>query len=320
MGSVAALMGSIKSHGLLNPITVRPMKGGRYQVVCGYRRFSAIAALGWKRVPAIVRPDLAENDRLVYELIIAENEQRRTLTPLEEGRFFWEFSARFYERNMSLALSELARISGLSESTVSRRRALMLLPQELAALLETGELSLGDAEGFAQSVAKGFVSKQAMSELLGALPELKNRGNLVAILRAASLGPEALTLALHPKSSAMRTTPAAAATESGPRIQEAPHVYTAPAPAPYSDSGSAPPAAPPDQGAREVHPAPGTVPPGGLQEKRSRWSLDDWIPVGVLDNEFYCECGRGYVAVSSRRLILRKKDVADSAQNGKGER
>jgi hypothetical protein len=99
------LADSIAAHGLAQPITVRPIAGGLYQIVAGERRFRAMQLLGWERVPALVR-DL--DDRQASAIMLVENLNRVDLNPIDEAR---AYSKRMTE--FSWAVSDIAHFGKL---------------------------------------------------------------------------------------------------------------------------------------------------------------------------------------------------------------
>jgi ParB family chromosome partitioning protein len=114
---------SIRVHGLLNPLIVRP-KDGKFEIVAGHRRLEACKRLGWTRIPCIV---IELDDRKAFEMSLVENLQRQTLNPIEEAKAF----KRYVEEYGWGGVSELARKVGKSQEYVSRRLSLLNLPEEV---------------------------------------------------------------------------------------------------------------------------------------------------------------------------------------------
>jgi ParB family transcriptional regulator, chromosome partitioning protein len=134
LGDIGELVASIRAHGLLEPIVVRPI-GDSYEVVAGNRRMEACRRLGKKSVACHV---VAMDDASSYELSLIENIQRQNLNPLEEALAF-----RKYVDDYGFGgLSRLARTIGKSESYVSRRIALLDLPDSVTKSMKEGSLSL----------------------------------------------------------------------------------------------------------------------------------------------------------------------------------
>ncbi len=132
-----SLVDSIKEHGILQPIIVKP-DGDRYQLIAGERRLRAAELAGLATVPARVVPDVS--DQKVFELAIVENLQRSDLNPIEKARAFKEYLDRF-----GGTLTELARRIGIDVATVSNFIRLLELPPEIQKEVELGRLSMGQA-------------------------------------------------------------------------------------------------------------------------------------------------------------------------------
>src|SRR6187399_2460688 len=130
-----ALAGSMRSVGLLQPLIVRPIDGGRYELVAGERRWRAAQKAGIERVPAVIRTS-PEDERLQVALI--ENMVREDLNPVEEAR-----ACAALVDDLGISKEELARRVGRSRPAVSNLIRLLDLPDEALELLESGELSEG---------------------------------------------------------------------------------------------------------------------------------------------------------------------------------
>jgi ParB family chromosome partitioning protein len=135
---VAELVGSIRQHGLLEPIIVRP-RGKRFEVLAGNRRLKACKLLKHRRVKCIVT-DL--DDASAFEVSIAENVQRKTLTPLEEAMAFKKYCDKFGWGSQT----ELARKIGKSQEYISHRMKLLNLPREVLEALKAGKINTTAAE------------------------------------------------------------------------------------------------------------------------------------------------------------------------------
>jgi ParB family chromosome partitioning protein len=117
------LMQSIKVHGLLNPIVVRP-RGEDFEIVAGHRRFEACRRLGWTRIPCII---IELDDKEAFEASIVENVQRQTLNPIEEAKAY----KKYVEEYGWGSVTELAKKIGKSQEYISRRLSLLNLPEEV---------------------------------------------------------------------------------------------------------------------------------------------------------------------------------------------
>ena len=133
--ALAALAASIEASGVVQPLLVRPLPDGSYELVAGERRWRAAQQAGLDKVPAVVR-DQAEADRLQAALI--ENMVREDLNPVEEAR-----ACAALVDDLGLTKEELARRVGRSRPAVSNLIRLLELPDEALAMLQTGELSGG---------------------------------------------------------------------------------------------------------------------------------------------------------------------------------
>ena len=127
---------SIKSAGLLQPITVRPVIGG-FELVAGERRFRAVRSLGWPTIPAIVRD---YDDQTMLTLALIENLQRADLNPIEEAEGYTRLASEF-----DLTQNEIADLVGKDRSTVANLQRILQLPLAVRKMLENGALTLGHA-------------------------------------------------------------------------------------------------------------------------------------------------------------------------------
>jgi ParB family transcriptional regulator, chromosome partitioning protein len=143
--ALSALAASIESSGIVQPLLVRPLPDGSYELVAGERRWRAAQAAGLEKVPAVVR-DQAEAERLQAALI--ENMVREDLNPVEEAR-----ACAALIEDLGLSKEDLARRVGRSRPAVSNLIRLLELPDETLEQLEAGELSEG--HGKALLGAKG---------------------------------------------------------------------------------------------------------------------------------------------------------------------
>jgi ParB family chromosome partitioning protein len=133
---IASLAQSIKNHQQLQPILVRVVDG-RYQLISGERRLRATIHAGLKRIRAEVRE---ADDRLVAELAIIENLQRKDLNPIEKAMSF-----KRYIQEHHCKQDDLARRLSIDRSTIANLMRLLELPQAILDRLAAGELSAGHA-------------------------------------------------------------------------------------------------------------------------------------------------------------------------------
>ncbi len=135
--ALAELADSIAQHGVLQPLLVRPLLGGGYQIVAGERRWRAARMAGVSEVPVVIRE---MSDHEVMELALIENLQREDLTPLEEAQGYQSLIDQY-----SMTQEEISRTVGKSRPTVANALRLLHLPEDLQALVASGELSAGHA-------------------------------------------------------------------------------------------------------------------------------------------------------------------------------
>jgi ParB family chromosome partitioning protein len=134
-GAVARLAESIKRSGLMQPVIVRPVGGGKYELVAGERRWRAAQAAGLTSVPALVR---TLSDEQSAEWGLVENVQREDLNPMERA---WALKA--LAEKFGLQQAQLAERVGLERSTVANLVRLCELEPEIASMISKGELSAG---------------------------------------------------------------------------------------------------------------------------------------------------------------------------------
>jgi len=128
---------SIATHGLLQPIVVRPMVGGTYQIVAGERRWRASRIAGLTTVPVIIK---SLDDKETMELALIENLQRMDLNPVEEAKGYSRLLKEF-----ELTQEQVAERVGKSRSAVTNALRLLNLPDDMLNALSEGRISAGHA-------------------------------------------------------------------------------------------------------------------------------------------------------------------------------
>lgn len=151
--ALAALAASIEASGVVQPLLVRPVADGSYELVAGERRWRAARQAGLEKVPAVVR-EQAEPDRLQAALI--ENMVREDLNPVEEAK-----ACAALVEDLGLTKEELARRVGRSRPAVSNLIRLLELPDEALEMLQTGALSEG--HGRALLAAEGNDARRRLA-------------------------------------------------------------------------------------------------------------------------------------------------------------
>jgi ParB family chromosome partitioning protein len=133
--ALVALADSLIERGVLQPVLVRPVPGGTYELIAGERRWRAAQLAGLPTVPAMVRPD---DDAASLELALIENMAREDLNPLEEAR-----ACALLIEELGLTRDDVGRRVGRSRVAVSNLLRLLDLPDDALALIEDGSLSEG---------------------------------------------------------------------------------------------------------------------------------------------------------------------------------
>jgi ParB family chromosome partitioning protein len=179
LGELAA---SIEATGVVQPILVRPLPDGRFQLIAGERRWLASQKAGKETIPAILRQ---VSDEQAMEMTIVENLQRADLNPMEQARAFDRLSREF-----KLTQEQMARRTGKDRASVANFLRLLRLPAAVQDKVEAGALSFGHARTLlslespeailkaAQKVAALSMSvRQTETYVQGLInPEKKNKG------------------------------------------------------------------------------------------------------------------------------------------------
>lgn len=166
--ALSDLADSIRQHGIIQPLTVRKLQSGYYQIIAGERRWRAARMAGLKQIPAVV---IEADDRKAMELAMIENLQREDLNPMEEAEGY-----RVLMEQYNLTQEETAERVGKSRSAVANALRLLNLNDGVKELVEKGALSAGHARTIlslpesmqgaaAQAIQKGDLSVR-QTELL----------------------------------------------------------------------------------------------------------------------------------------------------------
>jgi ParB family chromosome partitioning protein len=151
---LAELAASIRTHGVLQPVTVRPPKNGKYALIAGECRWKASSMAGKETIPAIVR---AVSDQQSLELTIIENLQRQDLNCLEQAMALERLSREF-----QLTQEEIALKTGMERSTVGNYLRLMRLPESVQELLAQDKLSFGQIKTIMRLEERELISRVAL--------------------------------------------------------------------------------------------------------------------------------------------------------------
>jgi len=134
---LSELAASITANGVVQPILVRPMANGRFQLIAGERRWRASKLAGKTTVPAILRQ---VSDEQAMEITIVENLQREDLNPMEQARAFERLSREFH-----MTQEQIAQRTGKDRATVANFLRLLRLPSSVQTRVESAALSFGHA-------------------------------------------------------------------------------------------------------------------------------------------------------------------------------
>lgn len=135
--ALSELADSIATHGVIQPLLVRPIKDGGYQLVAGERRWRAARIAGLTEVPVVIK-DLTDSETV--ELAMVENLQREDLNPLEEALGY-----KFMMEKLSITQDEAAQKVGKSRPAVANALRLLKLPDDIQIMVENKQLSPGHA-------------------------------------------------------------------------------------------------------------------------------------------------------------------------------
>lgn len=139
--AIANLADSIKEHGLLQPLLVRPLEVGGYQIVAGERRWRACRMLGMSEVPVIIR-DLSDKETM--QIALVENLLRENLNPIEEAMGYKDLMD-----NYDMTQEEVAKTVGKPRSSIANSLRMLNLPDEIREYLKEGDITAGHAKALA---------------------------------------------------------------------------------------------------------------------------------------------------------------------------
>lgn len=166
---------SIEQKGIIQPLIVRRIKGGLYEIIAGERRWRAAQMAGLKEVPVIIRR-MTDDDAL--EVALIENVQREDLNPLEEARGYERLIREF-----QYTQEEIGESVGKSRSHIANLLRLLKLPEEVKTMLENGHLTMGHARALltakdplvlANQIVNGGLNVRAAESLAKGKPEKKS--------------------------------------------------------------------------------------------------------------------------------------------------
>ena len=159
--ALADLAQSIRLHGIIQPLTVRRLASGYYQIIAGERRWRAAKEAGLSEVPALI---IEADDRKVMELALIENLQREDLNPAEEARGYQSLMEDY-----GLTQEQVAQRMGKSRPAIANTLRLLALPQDLMELVESGQLSAGHARAILAAPTAALQRQAAKKAIQGQL-------------------------------------------------------------------------------------------------------------------------------------------------------
>ena len=180
---MSELKDSIKNSGLLQPITVRKISNGKYEIVAGERRYRACRELGMESIPVI---EMNVGDARGYELSVLENIQRENLNPIEEAESYLMLMEVY-----GYTQEKLSEKLGKTRSSVSNKMRILKLPASVKEMVKKGEISYGHArtllslsdEKKIEEAAKEIINKgYSVRETERRVKVLINKGNSSDIL------------------------------------------------------------------------------------------------------------------------------------------
>lgn len=159
--SLTGLADSIREHGMLQPILVRPLSTGGYQIVAGERRWRAARMLGLDEVPVNIK-ELSDSETM--QIAIIENLQRENLNPIEEANGYNELLEKF-----GMTQDQIAKMVGRSRSAIANSVRLLTLPKPVVKMLENGDISAGHGRALLGFENESLLLDTAMRAADGAL-------------------------------------------------------------------------------------------------------------------------------------------------------
>ena len=186
--SLADLAESIRVHGVIQPLTVRRLSSGYYQIIAGERRWRAAKAAGLDQVPAVI---IEADDRKVMELGLIENLQREDLNPVEEAQGY-----QVLMQDYGLTQEQVAQRMGKSRPAITNMLRLLALPEEVLALVEEEQLSAGHARAIL-AAPTADLQRQAAQQVVEHQLSVRQTEALIKALQKPPKEPERPDLALY---------------------------------------------------------------------------------------------------------------------------
>lgn len=180
--ALADLAESIRIHGIIQPLTVRRLSTGYYQIIAGERRWRAAKLAGLTEVPAVI---MEADDRKVMELGLIENLQREDLNPAEEARGYQTLMEEY-----GLTQEQVAQQMGKSRPAIANTLRLLALPEDIMKLLEEGQLSAGHARAILGAPTPAMQRQAAKKVVEGQLSVRQTEALIKALQKQAQEKPK----------------------------------------------------------------------------------------------------------------------------------
>jgi ParB family chromosome partitioning protein len=177
--ALAELAASIKATGVMQPVTVRAIAGGRYQLIMGERRLRASQLAGKATIPALLAQ---ANDEQVMEMTIVENLQREDLNPMEQARAFEQLS-----RSFKMTQEQMAVRTGKDRASIGNFIRLLKLPTQVQTYVETAKLTMGHAKALLALESDDAIQAAAL-KIIGLNLSVRQAEAMVQDLLAGGLG------------------------------------------------------------------------------------------------------------------------------------
>lgn len=165
------LVDSVRAHGVLQPLLVRPLEGGQYEIVAGERRWRAAQKAQLHKLPVVIKE---MDDRDALEIALIENLQRQDLNPLEEAEGYKRLMNEF-----SYKQEDLGKQLGKSRSHIANMMRLLKLPESVAEYVRKGDLSAGHARAILMAPDMVALAKEVIKQGLS-VRETEKRAQLAS--------------------------------------------------------------------------------------------------------------------------------------------
>ena len=175
--TIRELAESIEEHGLIQPILVRPLDNGMYQIVAGERRWRALRMLGWndREIPVIIKE---LDDEETAKIALVENVLREDLNPIDEAKAYNELIEKY-----DMTQEGVAKLVGKARSSVTNSLRILKLPENVVTMVRDGDLSAGAAKALLPLTDEEKITELAMKSSKG---EITVRQIEKAVAKASS--------------------------------------------------------------------------------------------------------------------------------------